>query len=349
MTTHDDLGWELTQPGDHGFDTGRLASIGPGIEAFERPDFQALLVARHGRLVFERYFNGHDTTTLTDMRSAGKSVTSTLIGIAIDQGLIDGVSACVVPSFDRYAPLDWLDERKSAMTLDDLLTMRGGLDADDWDPSSPGAEETMLEASDWIEHSLNLPMAQTPGTTWVYAGACPMLLVGVLETASGGDVFDFATEHLFGPLGITNLRWERSPQGRIAGQGFLSLTARDALKIGQVILDGGTWKDRRIVSEAWVRQATRMHVDFDPLGTTGRMQIARQLGVGYGYQWWRGRHDLEGRRIETVIASGNGGNHIQIVPELDLVAVLQSTAYNVPHANRRSFDLFEAVLDAVKP
>jgi CubicO group peptidase (beta-lactamase class C family) len=342
------LGWDVGDAADFGLDQSRFLEIISRIESFPERDFGALLVARDGKLVFEEYFNGCGPNELTDIRSAGKSVTSTLVGIATDKGLIKSIDAEVLPFFEKYEPHDNLDEQKRRITLSDLLTMRSGLDADDWDRSSPGAEDNMTRTSDWIEHSLNLPMKHTPGTDWVYSAASPMLLTGVIESVVRGDVFDFAQEHLFRPLGITHVRWARTPQNRIVGQGNLWLSARDALKFGQLILAGGTWKGRRIVSEAWVRRATEMHVDFSEFKVRDHRSItAKQLGVGYGYLWWHGAYEVGGRTVETFIASGNGGNHIQVVPALDLVVVLIGMAYNTSYGNPRSFDLLSKVLGAV--
>jgi CubicO group peptidase (beta-lactamase class C family) len=342
------LGWDVGDAAEFGLDQSRFLEIIKQIEAFPQRDFGALLIARNGKLVFEEYFNGCGPNELTDIRSAGKSVTSTLVGIAIDKGLITSVGAEVLPFFEKYVPHDNVDEQKRRITVGDLLTMRSGLDADDWDRSSPGEEDNMTRTSDWIEHSLNLPMRHTPGTEWVYSAASPMLLAGVIESVVRGDVFDFAQQHLFRPLGITHLRWSRTPKNLIVGQGNLWLTARDALKFGQLFLAGGTWKGRRIVSEAWVHRATEMHVDFSEFEVCDHRSItARELGVGYGYLWWHGAYEVGGRTVETFLASGNGGNHIQVVPALDLVVVLIGMAYNTSYGNPRSFDLLSKVLGAV--
>ena len=334
------LDWEVGEPAEVGLDLSRLVEIVLRIDSFQRPDFRALLIARHGKLVLEEYFNGQGPDTLTDIRSAGKSVTSTLVGIAIDKKLIAGVDVEILPFFKRYEPHERMDGRKRKIALRDLLTMRSGLDANDFDNSTPGQELQMQGSPDWIAFALDLPMAHDPGTHWFYSAASTMLLAGMVESAIEGDVFEFAQEHLFEPMGISALNWERTPQGRIVGQGFLSLTGRDALKFGQLYLSGGEWNGRRIVSKSWVREATQAHVDVEMTGLP--------IMDGYGYQWWRGSCEVGERRIDTFFASGNGGNLIHAVPEMDLVVVILSTAYGTNYGPSRSFGVFEDVLRAVE-
>lgn len=328
-------GWEVSGLAQAGLDPGGLATAVQAIENDEHGDFHSLLIARHGRLAFESYFNGYDASSLHDIRSAGKSFTSTLVGIAIDQGSIPSVDAFVLPYFKRFEPHRNLDPLKESIRVRDLLTMTSGLDADDDDPSSPGCEENMLRAEGWVRYSLDLPMREAPGQRWVYAGPNTMLLAGLLECATERPLLDFAMDHLFDPLGIANLAWQSSPQGEVAGQGFLALCGRDMLKLGQVFLNGGTWLGQEVVSRQWVESATNC-----------RVPLPNQRDAGYGYQWWGISVDLDGQRFRCYFASGNGGNKIYVLPSLELVVGMASSAYGQPYMHTRSHDVLRQVIRA---
>jgi CubicO group peptidase (beta-lactamase class C family) len=328
-------GWEVSGLHLAGLNSEVLAEAVKTIETDEHPNFHALLIARHGQLVFERYFHGYSSADLCDIRSAGKSFTSTLIGIAIDQGAIPDVDAPVLPYFKRYEPHRNVDHRKESIRLQDLLMMMSGLDADDDDASTPGWEEHMLMSDDWIRYSLDLPMREAPGQRWVYAGANTMLLAGLLESATGRPVLDFAIDHLFEPLGIENFRWQTSPQGIVAGQGFLSVCGRDQLKLGQLFLNGGSWQGHRIVSSQWTQAATKF-----------RVALPNQNNAGYGYQWWIISIDMEGQSFTCYFASGNGGNKVCVLPALDMVVAMASSAYGQPYAHTRSHEVLRQVVRA---
>ena len=333
----DDLndGWEVACPEQSGFDPDALSNIIRHIEGLAHPDFHSLLIARNGRLVFEAYFNGSDAAKLHDIRSAGKSFTSTLVGIAIDQRAIPDVEARMLPYFADFRPIRFVDHRKETIRVRDLLMMMSGLDADDNDAASPGREDNMLAADDWIEYALNLPMKTEPGRHWAYAGANTMLVAGILQAAAKMPVIDFAKSYMFQPLGIESFHWETSPKGIVAGQGFLSLRGRDQLKLGQLFLNNGLWQGRRILSETWVREASRRQVD-----------IPNAEPAGYGYQWWCSLFDIDTARHNCYFASGNGGNKIYVLPDLNLAVSMASSAYGKPYMHTRSHDILQRVVRA---
>jgi CubicO group peptidase (beta-lactamase class C family) len=328
-------GWKVSGLRQAGLNLDVIATVVQAIESDENPDFHSLLIARHGDLVFESYFHGNDTGYLHDIRSAGKSFTSTLIGIAIDLGIIPDVDVPIAPYFKNYEPLQNFDDRKKSITVRDLLMMMSGLDADDNDSATPGCEEKMVRTDDWIRYCLDLPMIEPPSQRWTYAGANTMLLAGFLESATKRPFLDFATDHLFEPLGIDNLLWQTSPQGIIAGQGFLSLCGRGMLKLGHLFLSGGSWQGRQVVSEKWIRAATKC-----------RVKLSIEGHEGYGYQWWCSSLNQEDKRFHYYFASGNGGNKIYVLPFLDMVVVTVSSAYNKPYMHSRSDNILRQVVRA---
>lgn len=286
-------------------------------------DVDGVLLYRRGRLVLEEYFYGYDHSRPHQMRSASKSVVSAAIGIAIGQGKLAGDRERVLPRLP-YGPLasyDHPDPRKESLTLGDLLTMRSGLACDDWDPSSPGNENGMQARADWVKATMDLPMVAEPGTVARYCSGGVFVAGRMLERAVGETVPAFAQRHLFDPLGIraADVRWPFVLDSSNAGTfGAMRMRPRDMLKLGVLFLDGGRWRGRQVVSRDWVKRSTTA--------------VSRMGSRGYGYFWWRQPFEVATpagrRRLDVVTASGNGGQKIYIIPELDAVIVFTGSAYN---------------------
>ncbi|NKB88761.1 MAG: serine hydrolase [Acidobacteria bacterium] len=329
-------GWIVSRPGGEGMDAEVLSGAVSFIEQDAHDDFRSLVVARNGRLVAEHYFNGHGPDALQDMRSAGKSVTSALVGIAIAEGVVAGLDAPVVPLFPSYAPVAHDGPSKQAVTIRHLLTMTSGLDADADDPSSAGYEDRMWESDDWVRLVIDLPMVNAPGSEWTYSSASAFLAGAAVEEAAGQSLAAFAEKWLFGPLGIEHYRWAATPTGRTVGQGNLSMRARDMAKLGQLYLDGGRWRGQQIIPDAWVRSSVE-----------ALYEVPWENYDGYGYSWYTHTISVEGRAFRYFFASGNGGNKIYVFPDEQMVVITQSAAYNTNYGQRRSLDVLRRVLAAV--
>jgi CubicO group peptidase (beta-lactamase class C family) len=300
----------------------------------EHGDLRAVVVRRGGAMVAERYYNGETPDGLHDVRSAGKSVTALLAGVAIDRGLVAGVDA-------RVDAL-WPAARGRAIggaTLEDLLTMRAGLDASD-DEDSPGNEDRLDEAADPVAFALAVPANARPGERYLYNSLTAYLTGLVIAHAAGQPLDELARDGLFGPLGITAWRWQRDAAGRTKGQGNLWLTARDLAVVGELVRQGGAYQGRRVVSEGWIRAALAPRVpiaDVDPYAD------------GYGYFWYTKTHHIAGREVAVSFASGNGGNKIYVVPSYELVVAITSRAYGRGHGQRRSEAILLALLATLAP
>jgi CubicO group peptidase (beta-lactamase class C family) len=308
-------GWSTSTPADEGLNTQQLSGIFDSIRNGVFPGVDSMLVIRNQRLVAEGYFNGFDRDTLHDLRSTGKSFTSALAGIAIDQGLIDldeRVSQ-LIPNYEGYANMD---DRKRAITVHHLLNMSSSLDCNDWDPGSPGNEERMYDRSDWVKFILDLRMVQEPGAVTSYCTGGVVVLGAAIAQRAAMGLDRYADTWLFGPLGVSSVEWRRSPDGSATGGGGLKLRPRDAAKFGALFANEGVWNGRRIVPESWVQ-------------TTRSSPVALRNN-GYGFLWWKTTFQLRGQPLEAVFTSGNGGNFIFYIPTQELVVVFTGSNYNKP-------------------
>lgn len=303
-----------------GLDTSVANAIVRGAMDGTFADLHGVLVYRRGRLVLEEYFYGYHRDRPHQMRSATKSVVSALVGIAVGQGALAGEEEPVVARLP-YAAYDNPHPQKRALTLGDLLTHRTGLACDDWDAGSPGNESRVYETEDWVKTLLDLPVVAERGTVARYCSAGVVTAGRMVERATGEPLPAFAQRTLFGPLGIRadDVRWNFTLSAENAGTfAQLYLRPRDMLKLGILFQQEGRWGGRQVVPAEWVRRSMARHTEIGD--------------QGYGYYWWRQWLNVpvegERRRVDMVLASGNGGQKIYLVPSLDLVAVFTGGAYN---------------------
>jgi CubicO group peptidase (beta-lactamase class C family) len=314
-------GWSTARPTEVGVDSTIIADMVRAIADGAFPLTHSVLVARDGKLVVEEYFYGYDRDTWHDMRSASKTVTSMLIGLAIGEGHVESTSARAVSFFPQYQRYRIWDPRKASITIRHLLTMSSGLDANDSDRRSVASErayQSQRAQPDWIKLALDAPMIADPGSRVIYGGANPLILGGILAAATDEPVERYAHRALFHPLGIERYQFFLDPTGIAYMGGGLYLRPRDMLKLGQLYASGGVWQGRRILSEEWVRESW---------GRYGRLEPLDRNGHQYGYLWWHHRYDVDGQVVETVEARGNGGQYIFVVPTQNLVVVITAGNY----------------------
>jgi CubicO group peptidase (beta-lactamase class C family) len=297
-------------------------------------NIKGVVIQRHGCTVAERYFNGDDSTSLHDIRSATKSITSALVLIALQQGLIRNIDQPI----SELLP-DSMISATQPITVRQLLTMRTGLDSDDEDSLSVGNEDRMDESADWIAFARTVPMKSPPGERYVYSSFTAFLAGAVVEHTSHLSLQDFAAKHLFGPLGIHRFAWRRGPKGEGVGQGNLSLTTRDMTRIGELFLRGGRVADRQVIDSLLVRDALAPHVAISAVDP---------FADAYGYMWYSKSYEIGGKSITVHFASGNGGNKIYLVPAYDLVIAITSSAYGRGYGQRRSEQILRRVLAATQ-
>lgn len=315
------------------FDTAGIEQLFTDLGRDTTRDIKGVVIRRDGCMLAERYFNGADARSLHDIRSAAKSITSALVLIAIQQRLIKGIDE----PLSALLP-DGMMTAASPITLRDILTMRSGLDSDDDDAMAIGNEDRLDESTDWMAFARTVPMKSPPGERYVYSSFNAYLAGAVVEHASGLSLHAFATEHLFGPVGIRRSQWRRGPRGEGVGQGNLFIATRDMAMIGELFLRGGRLGDRQIVDSLWVSEALAPHVDISGVD---------RYADAYGYMWYSKRYEMAGKAVTVHFASGNGGNKIYLVPAHDLVIAITSSAYGRGHGQRRSEQILLRVLAAV--
>ena len=305
-------GWRTSTPEEQDMDSAKLNEVMTYIEDMDKGGMpvNSVLVVRHGYIVLEEYPQpDYDQDTADNIRSVTKSFASALVGIAIEEGYIEGIEQKMVDLFpDRT--IKNLDSRKESITLEHMLTMKAGLEWNEWqyaytDPRNHYVRA--LSSRDPVEYVLDLPMMEEPGVRWNYNGGTSDLLSALITEVTGYDTLDFAREFLFGPLGISDVTWLQDERHGIyyAGHG-LYLTARDMAKFGYLYLHNGTWDGKQVVPAEFVAEAVKTHSSLS-------------ASRGYGYQsWWT--------YPQSGVYSSNGlnGQRIYVVPDLDLVVVFTS-------------------------
>ncbi|MEO6922182.1 MAG: serine hydrolase [Collimonas sp.] len=309
-----------------------LNSVLTGWDRDEHADLRGVVVLQEGQIIAERYYNGETSETLRDVRSAGKSITALLVGAAMDRGKLGQVSDRV----DKY----WPTTSGSAIgdaSIDDVLTMRSGLASFDDDPASPGNEDKLDAATDPVRFLLKVPRATPPGTLYRYNSLTAYIAGMLVEKATGQDLQDFARAALFEPLGVVQWQWGRDDTGHTKGQGNLSLSARDLAKVGQLVLDQGKYQDKQLISAAWIAAALAPHVSIAEVD---------HYADYYGYFWYSKIQVVADREVPVFFASGNGGNKIYVMPSMNMVVVVTSSAYGHGYGQLRSETILKAILTA---
>lgn len=303
-------------------------------------NIDSILIVREGLLVFEEYFNYHSRTNAHDIASVSKSITSLLMGMAIEQSHIGSVQDKILTSFPEYLPLQQEDTRKDNITIEDLLTMRSGLECDDWDPASRSYYlKNQPSRDDEIEFILNIPLETAPGTNFSYCTWGTVVLNALLIKTTGMELPEYANKYLFQPLGIRSVSWG-GPYGTWKNtDGVALMTSRDMAKIGQLMLQRGKWDGEEIIPEAWIEQSTRQS---EPL------LFNETWGKGYGYFWWISDVPIAGKTYHSFAASGHGGQVIAVFPDVDMVIVL--TGSNYEDDTGQPFEIMERyILPAIMP
>jgi CubicO group peptidase (beta-lactamase class C family) len=285
-------------------------------------DITSVVVLKEGKILIEEYFNHATRNTLHDVRSVGKSFASTMTGIAIAEGHLNSEGQTLrefynLKDFSNYSPL------KENTSIKDLLTMSSPFDGNDDNSNSPGNEENMYPTSDWVKFTLHLPIdtANTDGH-WHYFTAGVVLLGDILHKSVPGGLEKYADTKLFKPLGISNYKWQYTPQQVANTAGGIQMNSLDFAKYAQLYKNGGIWKGKQVLPKAWIEKTFTKH-----------KVIPGRNNEYYGYLFWNYTYHVNGRDYETFYCAGNGGNHIYIFKDLPIVVVVTASAYNRGYAH----------------
>ncbi|MEL6639350.1 MAG: serine hydrolase, partial [Bacteroidota bacterium] len=242
------------------------------------PNTHSVLIATGGQLLYEAHFQGYDGALLHDTRSASKSIASALVGVSVDEGLVPNTEARLY---------DWLPEN--------------------------------LQSTDWTTTVLNASMVHPPNAHAMYGSANPYLLGLMMQQIIPEEesVAFYLDEKLFQPLGITDYIVQNDEKGQPYFGGGMYLNARDLLKFGQLYLNDGQWRERKVLSSDWVRRSL---TNYRPLENTRDQN-------GYGFLWWHHQYNIGGKQVATVEARGTGGQYVVLVPAWDTVVVITSGNY----------------------
>jgi CubicO group peptidase (beta-lactamase class C family) len=292
--------WQTSTPEEQGMDSASLARLIETVGTYKQ---DSLMIIRHGKIVAEAYYAPYDTNISHDLRSVTKSVVSTLIAIALQRGILDGVDHPIVDFFsDKH--ISNVDENKKAMTIQSLLDMTSGIE---WRERAYTPDETIMRmyaSPDRTEFVLNQPMSSAPGTKFYYNSGNPYVLSALITKKTGQSAFDFAKKELFEPLGITSAQWGRvDAQGVTDGEAGLFLSPHDMAKVGYLYLHNGIWDGKQIIPPSWVDRVKE--------GT-----VSATFGFHYSNLWWslpeKGAYMALGRHSQVIL----------VLPKLDVLAVM---------------------------
>jgi CubicO group peptidase (beta-lactamase class C family) len=283
----------------------------------DAPEIHALLIARDGRLVLEEYFHGFSREKLHTLRSAAKSISGTTIGAAMHAGAPLKLDSRVYAVMNGGAFPAGLEPRKRAMTLENLLTMSSGHYCDDTDPKAPGNEDYIgdeLNPPNVVGYFMSVPMATDPGKNSVYCSMQPHLALAMLAEATHESPLRLFDRLVARPLHITHYAWPLDTNGRPYGGGSVAVRARDFMKFGQLMLNGGVWEGKRILDAGYAKAAVTPQYHL--------------RNVTYGYLWWIEDYPYKNRKVRGYSARGAGGNLTFVVPELKLVVTTMAGNYS---------------------
>jgi CubicO group peptidase (beta-lactamase class C family) len=347
-----DDGWTIAAQADLGLDPAKLCELDPFIAQWTEANIHAVVVVRKGKLAMERYFRGADerwgsplgtvqyaADVKHDLRSISKSVTSLLVGIARGEGKFPALDSSAIDFFPQYAGLKTAGNAR--ITFTDFLTMSSGLA---WDESLPysnpaNSERRLIDAPDPLKYVFEQRLVARPGEIYNYNGGGTTVLGAAVAKATGQRLDDYARDKLFSPLDITDYDWVKLPfaaDSPPAAASGLRLRARDAAKLGQLLLSDGTWQDKQVLPKGWAADSIKPRLNGDGL-------------FFYGYQWWLGRSFHNGAELTWAAGVGYGGQRLYVVPALDLVVMVNAGHYGGPLQGVIPIGIFtRVVLPAVK-
>lgn len=320
--------WPVSTPEAQGMKTDFLSAADKRIME-NYPNLYSLLVVRYGYLVYEKYYQGMGKYDSNPVYSVTKSVMSALIGIAINEKLIENTGQKVAGFLPEYfSQID--DERKKDITIENVLTMTGGLEPIDSDYAA------YFTSGDWLDYALRKPLEDSPGKSWAYNTGLTHILSAVITKTSKMNTLEYAEKSLFEPLGIEDIQqWDKDAKGYYCGGSGLSLSPRDMAKLGYLYLKNGVWDGKQVIPGDWVAESTKKH-----------LSVGSDENYGYLFWSWDSKAKINGKAYYAYGANGSGGQYIIVVPDLDVVAVVTA---NRNYSSKDKADTADIIWDYVIP
>ena len=325
-------GWSLNESG---MDSLKVSEMEAKILDSTYRNIHSVLIVKDQELVYEKYFQGYkydymaeglrgdliqfDKETTHNTASATKSVTSLLVGLAIDKDFIEDTNSKIFSFFPSYSRLK--NTEKDRITVANLLTMTSGLKWNEQDVFYSDVENDIIQlfiTSDPVEFILSKPIIHEPGTNWYYNGGGTNLLGEIIHNTSQLKLDEFGEKYLFEPLGIDGHEWQSINHDLIYASGDMKLKPRDMAKLGQLVLDEGKWNGNQVVSSKWIREMTKH-------------SVVLSQNSGYAYHWWIQSYEWDSKNIISIYADGWGGQRIMVFPTVNMVVVFTGGNYLEQH------------------
>jgi len=322
---------------DAGFNKDSIAHLLKLIQETSPNDFRGLVVIKDNKLVLEEYYNTYWRNTIHDIRSAGKSVTALLLGIALKEGLVKNLEQDVY-SFFPVSKYPHINKGYKNITLRHLLTMASGLDATD-NPQTAGHVVNWIARDDWKDYLLQVSQTSKAGSAWVYADINPLIIAAIIEQTSGLSLKEYAKQKLFDPLGIEQFYWYTNAANQTGAAGNLYLSTLDFAKLGLLVLNKGLWKNTQLIDSDYIKSLSIKSFD---------LKDNNPYSDAYGLLWYTSQRTFGGKKIDYMFASGNGGNQLIVIPEKEIVIALTSSAYGQGYGHGRSYNIMSKILAALR-
>lgn len=329
----------VVSPEDAGFNKDSILALTDTISKFKQRDYRGLIVIKDNKIVLENYYNTFWRNHIHDIRSAGKSITALLLGVAIKDGLVKNLEQDVYSFFPKKK-YPSIHEDYKKVKLIHLLNMVSGLDADSDNSKTMGSEGKWIAKDEWLSYLLSVPLSSEPGKKWVYADINAVLIGAIIEEKSGMSLRDYAKQKVFDPLEIKEFYWYTNAANQTGGAGNLYISTLDFVKLGLLVVNKGKWGNKQLADYDYMTRLLSENSsaigDYNPLAD------------GYGMLWYRTKRKFGNREISYLWASGNGGNHLVVVPEENMVIALTSGAYGNWYPHTRAYFILGKVFQALK-
>ena len=329
----------VVSPEDAGFNIDSLNALDDTIDNFKQADYRGLVVIKDNKLVMEWYYNQFWRNHIHDIRSAGKSITALLLGVAIQEGLVQSLDQDVYSFFpkEKYPSIH---EDYKKVKLIHLLNMVSGLDADSDDSRTPGNAGKWIAKDEWVKYLLSIPLARKPGEKWIYADINAVLIGAIIEEKSGMSLRDFAKQKVFDPLEIKEFYWYTNAANQTGAAGNLYISTLDFAKLGLLVETKGKWMGKQIADYDYMNRL--LNEQSPAIGNYN------PLADAYGMLWYRSKRTFGTKEVNYLWASGNGGNHLVVVPEERMVIAFTSGAYGQWYPHLRAYFILGKIFNALR-